>query len=183
MKFCNIFYQKVIKTDTSLNLRMFKKIWRYITGKIFSSILYKRNWLLCLWTPYVVFFRTSGGTNHNISYTQPLNLLFHTGILYDMYNKYWVTVDFFWILKLLLCSFGNGYIVSFSKQLTNCCLSIGTLYEHNDVFSPNAGDVHMLLQKLHNLLHFLVAAPDLWQLLWQVPCRVKRHIFSSQRVL
>ena len=103
IKFCNIFYQKVIKIDTSLNLPMFKKIWRYITGKIFSSILYKRNWLLCLQTLYVVFFRTSGGTTHNISYTQPLHFLFHIGILNDMDNEYWVTVELFCILKLSLC--------------------------------------------------------------------------------
>ena len=149
MKFCNIFCQKLIKIGTSLNLRMFKKIWRYLIGNIFSSILYKINWLLCLQTLYVVFFRTSGGTTHNISYTQPLDLLFHIGILYNMSNKYWVAVDFFFDFETLfvLSCFGNRYIISYSRQLTNCCLIIGSLYKHNDGFSVNASDMVYAIAK------------------------------------
>ena len=41
----------------------------------------------------------------------------------------------------MLPNFGNGYIISFSRQLPKCCLINGTLYEHNDGFSPNARDV------------------------------------------
>ena len=104
----------------------------------------------------MVFFRTSGGTTHNISYTQSLDLLFHIGILYDMNNKCWVTVDFFLDFESLfvLPCFGNGYIVSFSRQFTNCYLIIDTLYEHNDGFSLNASDAAYAIAKTSQFAPF-----------------------------
>ena len=47
----------------------------------------------------------------------------------------------------VLSCFGNGYIISFSKQLTKFCLINGTLYEHDDWFSSNANDVANAIAK------------------------------------
>ena len=49
-------------------------------------------------------------------------------------------------LFVLFC-FGNGYIISFSRQFTKCCLINGILYEHNVGFSPNARDVAYAIAK------------------------------------
>ena len=110
-----------------------------IIGKIFS-------WLLCSETLYRVFFRTSDGTTHNISYTQPLDFLFHIGILNDMNNKYWVTVEFFCILKLSLCCPVLGMGTSFLFKGNNVVSLMADCMNIMTGFWQTLERWHMLLQ-------------------------------------